>query len=468
MNGKRIAGRPATWALVCLTLRVVSSACGAQPPQLEVTTSVVDEPSGEATESPLAAAIDPQQVHRFEYTVGIRGQMLTPSAAGVQTWKLSSDGKFQFLQRQFTSEGSGPLTRQAIRRFETAETRTSVGQHSTGVQLPLALRTVHVQGTDAGLVCSTPATPMTRQALDLLQMPCDPLAVQALLPTGLVEVGDEWNTPAWAATMMAGLEATIEQSIVCRLTSLTEQTASVDFSGTVRGAVHGSSSDVKLEGALEFDRGQRRITSFQATQTEDRSPGPVSPGLKATIDVLWTQRSEEDTRTISQTAPTAVSESSDLSLQLLTRWGLQMRHSREWHVFHETPKVLMLRQMRNGALVSQCNVADTPDVAPGDHISDQQFLNDVATEVTPRGGKILSESTLTNIAGWRIRHVRANGNSSGSVILWDYYLCTASGGQQFSLLFSHSEADEEAFSEEPLRMLKTLSVAQRRPAIPFR
>ena len=157
-----------------------------------------------------------------------------------------------------------------------------------------------------------------------------------------------------------------------------------------------------------------------------------------------------------------------LTLVLQTPLKLQLKHSREWHMFHETPTVLMMRQLRDGHLVAQCNLSTAVSVPPNDHTPDREFLSDVTTTVMDRKGKVLSEDTIRDDEKWRIRQVRAIGDAAGDVIRWDYYLCTAKSGEQFSFVFSYSQADEKLFGDEAMRILNSLQVARPRTAFPFR
>ena len=76
-----------------------------------------------------------------DYTINIQGEISTPSSNGVQKFPLKSNGRFEFTQRQFASDDSGPFSLSAIRFVRLAETETTVGtNHTTSVNLPLSQR----------------------------------------------------------------------------------------------------------------------------------------------------------------------------------------------------------------------------------------------------------------------------------------------------------------------------------------
>jgi hypothetical protein len=411
--------------------------------------------------APLTTTVD--------YRLKISGEIVTPSESGPQRFPLKSSGEFQFQNSTFPSKEGGPFALRAVRRFQAAATSTTVANdHNTDVALSPAYRTVTVSGSEKGLIVWSPNFALPRKQLDLLQMPFDVLAVRSLLPTNAVKVGDRWNTDAWLVPMLTGIEAVIEQSATCELISLDDDFAVVSLSGKISGAVQGSTSEVSFSGQVKINRAEAIVESLTATQKEKRSPGPVSPGLDVTVSIHWQQRLDKQSPLAGLAAPDELPSEQQQHLYLQTPLKLQLRHSREWYLFHETSSVLMLRQLRDGNLVSQCNISSTVIVPPGQHTPDSEFLADVRTSVLERKGAVQDGETVRDDGSWRIRHIRARGDATGKVIIWDYYLCTAATGEQFSIVFSHAQEDEKAFGEEAVKLLSTLQIARNRPALPFR
>lgn len=423
------------------------------------------DPASEGTESPLAVHIDAERVTQISCRVAIRGTLSTPATDGLRRWNLKSSASLKFLQRQLPSELSGPLALQAVRRYTGATTSTTVGKdYRTTTTLPRSSAIVHVRGADERLMVASAASPLSRRQFDLLQMPCDPLFCAALLPSRDVQVGEKWNTDAWVLPRLAGLEAVTDHTLSCELESHDQSIARISFSGKAGGAVLGSASDVELNGTLTLNTDSGLLTDLKCTMKEQRSAGPVSPGIEATIDIEWTQKAAEEA-----SLPEELNEALfDRPLSLQTPWRLMIQHSPEWHIFNQNKQVVMLRQMRDGALIAQCNISSGDVMPPGKHTSDPDFRTDVEAAIQQLGGQIVQETTLRDDTQWRIRHVRTAATVNKAEIIRDYYLCTAPSGEQYSLMFSHSAADSEAFGDESARMLKTLALARRRPALPFR
>ena len=306
---------------------------------------------------------------------------------------------------------------------------------------------MQVYGTDAAVCHLSPDVRLTRQQVDLLQMPCDPLVTNALLPNRpLKDVTEKWNTDPWVLPLMFGMEAAVSQSASCQISALTESTATVRIQLKADGAVNGSASEIELTGTYTFDRISSLITGLEATLTEKRSPGTVSPGLEITADVNWKQQQLSDqTEDLPASLPETTPTESRLLLTLVTPWRLTMLHSREWHLFHETADLIMLRLLRNGSLIGQCNIAPSIAVPPGEFTPDDQFRTEVQQALATRQAGIVSSNITEDANGWRIHTLRSESPAENNSIHWDYHLCTHSSGQQFLIIFSHTGNQKNVF-----------------------
>jgi hypothetical protein len=332
-----------------------------------------------AADVDLHAAIADDRTAKIHYTVAIRGKIITPADDGTTELKLSSDAAFDFAQRQFRSQLTGPFSLRAYRRFQTAAVDTLVGpDYRTKVQLPQSHRLLQVYGTDTTLLHLSTDVHLSRQQVDLLQLPFDPLVAAGLLPARTLGSNDEkWNAESWVVPLLVGMEAAVSQSVTCQIAELTESTAIIRFEGKAEGAVNGSASSVSLDGQLTVDRAARVITSLKSTLREKRSPGTVSPGLEVTADVQWTQAPAGEDVDLPRELPETLPAGSSLLLTLPTPWRLLLLHSRDWHLFHETPELVMLRMLHNGSLIGQCNITPAATLPPGEFTPDAKFRAEV-------------------------------------------------------------------------------------------
>lgn len=415
----------------------------------------------------IVDAAEPERATRIEYALKIEGTLSTPSTTGTSDWNLSSSGDFVFDQRRFASDEAGPFGIRAIRRFDTAKTDSVVGKdHKTAIVLPRQAAMVQIYGTGNQLLQLSPDVRLNRSQVDLLQIPCDPIVATGLLPArNLKDQNEKWNADTWVIPMLAGVDAAVSQSANCQLKSLTALEAVIEFEGTAEGAVVGSSTKVTLKGELVYDRTAKFIRSFNAVQSEKRQPGPFSPGLNVEATIKWKQSLLPAVSNLPATMPDNVPDERQLLLTLATPGRVLMLHNRDWHVFHETAEMVMLRMSHDGGLVAQCNISPSPAVPVGDHTSEQEYLAEVQSALAERKGAVKSSKIHDDINGWRIHHVQAIGKANEKALIWDYFLCTAKSGQQLSMIFSYAEEDAKIVAGSPEQMLGTLTIRPSRSKV---
>lgn len=435
--------------------------------------------SESADEIRLDLRVEPDRVTETICQVSIEGTLTTPSSTGGATdWKLASTGKFRFRQRQQVPEVPGVNGLRAVRRYVEAGATTVVGdEHRTVTQLPSSHHQLQVYGADTVLLHVSPAVRMARKHVDLLQLPCDPLAAAGLVPSRPLASSDEkWNADPWVLPMLIGLDGVVSQSVSCEISQISDTVAVVQFRGEAEGASLGAAVTASLSGQFTINRVDGLISELQALLKQKSSPGVVSPGLDVSVTVSWTQKVAEDEALLqAELPPPTEPEPAGLLLTLATPWRLALLHNRNWHLFHETADLVMLRLLEHGALIGQCNIGPAPTVAAGESTSEDVYRQEVAAAIASRGGSVAESEVFRTESGWRVHHVRALTETnppaaSGAVkdtVYWDYYLCTWKTGEQFALAFTHTRADDARFGSADRDILNTLVILQNRQKLPL-
>ncbi|RLS28464.1 MAG: hypothetical protein DWH78_15685, partial [Planctomycetota bacterium] len=180
-----------------------------------------------------------------------------------------------------------------------------------------------------------------------------------------------------------------------------------------------------------------------------------------------TQQIVKEQSSLPETMPDTLPEDRQLLLTLVTPWRVLLLHDRNWHIFHETSELVMLRMLHNGTLLAQCNIASAPLMAAGKFTSESEYLADVDKALKERAGTITASAVLPDQNGWRIHQVTASGEANKKNLVWDYFLCTTKSGEQLSLVFSHAEEDDAVFGDEALQMVRSLTIRSSRPKVPL-
>lgn len=388
---------------------------------------------------------DPRAERLLEVTVSleVKGRLLAPVGIDrVVPLPLLATARLAWQTRRLKPVGDFHGSLRAVRSFQTAVSSVRVDRRTTESSLSPSRRTIVSEGTPSGLRHYSLEGPLSGDEIELLDFPADPLALLGLLPLGQVPHDHSWTPGRWTLPLVTGLDAVTGGTLKGRLVKVTDTTAEALIEGTADGAAGGARSKVTFSGTLLFDHRLGFLKQARITIEEHRQAGPVSPGLQVVAQVridrkpvTGSVRLQPQIVDICPKRPTAAR----LQLTLQTPGRGRLRHDRNWHIFHQTPDVAILRRLENGQLIAQCNLSKAPKLTAGKMTPRDEFLRDVKAALGPRLRELVSVEPLRSRAtptagrGWR---VTATGIDHGLPMHWFYYLCTHPSGRQLSLVFA--------------------------------
>ncbi len=169
--------------------------------------------------------------------------------------------------RYYKSAQATVTFREAVMRPALREERRLIAAAATDVTKPTVF---------------SPLGPLTRDELDLVDVPGNSLLLDHLLPNKRVTVGQRWQLETKALAPLFALDAINQSDIECQLKSVQKELAIVYLQGTISGAVGGVASEIRLAAKYNFDFTRKRITWFALSMKEKRSIGHAHPGLDVT------------------------------------------------------------------------------------------------------------------------------------------------------------------------------------------
>ncbi len=217
------------------------------------------------------------------------------------------------------------------------------------------------------VIVASPAGPMTRSELEVVQGLGDPLTLADFLPREPVAKGMSWKLPQSAAISLSGYDALKSSTMEATLEQLDKASARVRLKGEVQGSALGGAGTITCDGFLSFDRQAGLVDRLEVNRVENRQPGPVEAGLdvKSTLTVV-----RRPARIVPELEDTAVASFPlDTSpqrqlLQLISPDGkYNLLHDRKWHTYWDDPKLIVLKWLDKGKVVAQCNLATGPSMA---------------------------------------------------------------------------------------------------------
>jgi hypothetical protein len=402
---------------------------------------------------------------------------------------MTANAEFVFTERRLPSGGRDALSLRAVRDFQIAKMESVVAPEGetatapkaeTAVVLPQHLQLIVAEGRSSGVDCYCPTSPMTRETVDLLELPGDPLALTALLPPKSVEVEESWTPPEWAGQMLAAIEAIEKSTLSCKLTSATDSAATITVSGGVRGQRDGANCEVTINGTLIYNRAKNAISDAKLTYAVRSSIGAVSPGLDLTMEVETNRQRLEspgrlDDKVVGAIPISAPKTAYDLVYDAAP-WGVRLRHPREWFFYQATlehsPQVAIFRLMDKGSIIAQCNMSPIAAAPPGQHVPLDQFEKDIKDSLKDRLVAIRAKEQLNVDNGMKVFRVIADGKHTivGAKekveipTTWVYYLCAAPSGKQASFVFAVESKLVEQMGARDEEFVRSLQFTVQRAA----
>jgi len=310
----------------------------------------------------------------------------------------------------------------------------------------------------AGVEVVSPGGPLTRAELELIQGPGDPLALPSLLPAGPVAPGDHWTVGDLAARNLSGYDALASNALEATLESVDADSARVRLLGTIRGAALGGEGSMACDGGFTFDRKANRVARLTLRRAETRRPGPVEAGLDVR-SVLIVARAEAapGSPPADDAAALAATTGRDLLRFAAPDGKFSLVHDRDWHLYWDDARQVVLKRLDRGELVAQCNITDGPNAGKGRHQDLGQFRDDLRKALGERFVRVVGEGEVDGAPAGGFRYkVSVQGRQGDAGVLWHYYLIANPEGDQLIATFTLGLAQQAQFADQDLRLIGSL------------
>jgi hypothetical protein len=311
------------------------------------------------------------------------------------------------------------------------------------------------------VVVVSPAGPLTRSELELVQAVGDPMALGDLLPGGAIGVGRRWRAGEGAAQVLSGYDVITANELDASLESVDGTKARIRLHGRIEGSVMGGQGLINCEGLVTFDRQMGWIDRLEVNRSETRRPGPIELGLDLKSTLTMIRHPEQPPATLSDAALANVSleitPRSERLLVLAPDGKATLLHDRHWHGFWDDPKLVILKRVEGGQVVAQCNLSVGPAAGRGRHQDPTQFRDDIRRALKERFVQFLGVGEVDGdpAGGFRFK-VGVQGREGNLGVVWYYYLVASPAGDQLVAIFTLADPYAKAFGDQDAEMIGTL------------
>ena len=399
---------------------------------------------------------------KVEVTLQVGGDVKLATEGRQRMMPMCVVATIRYDERTLESGESRGLVRSA-RLYDEASAVIKVDKGGEKPQLPEEKRLIVVDLPAKGPpTLYAPNAPLTRQELDLIDVPGNTLAFDRLLPSEPVKVGDSWKLDDATLAVLLGLEAVSVTDVKCTLGSVTDEVADIGATGSIAGAVGGVATEIEIKARYKFDLAQKRITQLAMLIKEKRAIGHIGPGLdtvaKLVVKISPISGTESlDSRLADIPAGRAGLAASQLTYESPAGFGFD--YDRRWFLTTEDPKLAVFRLLDRGELIAQCNVsAITGGKAKRATLA--EFQKDVQASLGKNFGQFTAASQYTSSAGYSVMKVSVRGVVSKLPIEWIYYLVCNDKGHRVSLAFTLEESLSERFAHADRELVNGIHLSE--------
>ncbi len=380
---------------------------------------------GEDATYSLVPALRPDSATAVRAKYDVSGHLKILSGEQVKELPLSVAARSEYTERPATSGALGVAGHRTLRHYSLLEAKVTVDGSSMEPDLRDSRRLIVLDGNDKELALYSPLGPLTRDELDLIDIPGPTPMWQALLPTDPVAVGDSWEIePAFWARMLR-VDVVSQAELSAELTRVDGSRAIVDCAGHVHAAIGGVATEFEVKLRVAFDLDARRITHAVLALKEDRSIGHVGPGVSATSKVQFVFEPVDMPEPLSPAAIKGLSIEPVRGVLQLTQHfpGTgSFDHPRDWYVLTADARRATLRLIRNGELLAQANIVVPQPRQPGKLIDLEEFKSGIRAGLGASFGKFVEAGHADQGPGQKIQRVSVSGIAADLAIRWKYFL----------------------------------------------
>jgi hypothetical protein len=392
---------------------------------------------------------------------------MLPTDEGKKKVPLSVVAELSYQERLARPPADGPAVaspteRRTLRNYDVAKATIKIGEGGVNSTLPEQRRLIAATTRADASFLYSPEAPLTREELDLIDVPAGTHVLDRLLPGEPKQVGTKWKHDEETMRALMGLDTVDTCEVESVLIGVEQGHAKLRMAGTVYGKTDGAATELEVKAGYLFDTRIGRITRMNLAFAEKREEGRIGPA----VDVVGKLTLEVDAAAPSQKlaeenpANLWASDPSGDALLLLTdeASGLRILHDRRWHLTSDEPERLVLRRIDDDEFIAQCNVTIRPERQEGRQSTIAEFERDVRFSLGERFESLVSSREWTNAAGLSCFRLVIHGKVDGVPIEWHYYLAAPPAGRSAVFAVSVEPRFVEQLREADQALVESLQL----------
>ena len=407
----------------------------------------------------LTADQQPGRAQQVATVIEVAGELsLNSDGQKVRRMPMQAKAELRYVERFLPeNQGKTPL---AARQYRQAQTAIRIQESQIDQQLRDDRRLILLERGQSPTLYS-PAGPLTREELDLIDTAASSAHLDRLLPGKAIEVGGTWTISDDAAARLLGLEAIGHQELNAKLEKIEDGLAIIHLAGKVSGAVGGVSSEIDLEGKANYHLKRKTLSWLAIEYHEKRAIGHAQPGYDAVIRIRVQTEPASPPAELSDGALAGLLDKPKTGrLEFRAeKAGIAFLQDRRWQVMVDRFDTVIMRLVDRGDLIAQCNVTRLAQLPKGQQLSLAVFQDDVSQTLAKNQRQIAEAAQFETADGLRALKITVAGSASDLPIQWIYYHVSSGDGRRASLVFTMEGKLAERFGQLDRELIDSLKLS---------
>lgn len=405
----------------------------------------------------------PGEITKVQVSIQVGGDLLLKNDPATKPLPMSVSARLDYDEYLASATAK---SRSAYRYYDLAEATIKMEKGQQKPALRESRRLLAVQVGDGPTTLNCPSGPLTREELDLVDIPGNSLLFDDLLPAAPVSVHGTWKPNEEAIAALLGVDVASVCEAECVLGEITpEGVAKVAMAGTLQGAVGGVPTEIEFKSKFEAVDG--RMSHFALLIKEKRAIGYVAPGLDVVAKVIVHLTPLDKSTHLNEHAIADLPAHS-VTAKSLVYWpknaAYQLQYERRWFVTSEQRELTVLRLLDRGEYVAQCNLSELPSAAGNERqqsITLEEFQRDVQQALGKKFGQFVQATEAEGPGQVRTLRVAVQGEEADLPIRWIYYLMIGPQGSRLSLAFTLEDKLVDRFGSSDQELVARLRLSDR-------
>jgi hypothetical protein len=410
----------------------------------------------------LASTRTVNSLQRFTAVVEVEGTLrMNPDGKKLTTAPIKVLANLEFDERTLAA---GKSTR-VVRYYNEAGATIKIDRTGMKSALRENAKTLCVELGEESPTIYSPLGPITRDELELVKLPGDPIVWNGLLPAAAVKPGETWKLTEVVLANLLGIDVVTANDVTAKLTEVDAKLALIELEGSITGAIGGVATEVDLKAKANFDLAKKQLTWLALGIKEKRAIGHAAPGYEITsrvrIAAAPISSSPNLTDAFLRQFPLELKDGSTLLTHDSTDGAFQLLHDRRWHVMTDHSASSILRLVDGGDLIAQCNISRLRDMPADKQLTLEAFQKEVTATLGVTLQEILDADQGTTDNGLRQLRIVAAGTVQEVPVQWFYYHLADDQGRNAAMVFTMDARLVERFAELDRSIVGSLTLRSR-------